>query len=263
MDFGMPTLIENKSLEENISLCKELGLKFIELNMNLPEYQIEELEKVSYLKKLSEEAGIYFTIHLDENLNISDFNKRVADAYMETVKRTIGVAHKLGVPIINMHMNHGIHFTLPTGKIQLFEQYFDEYIKSFHEFMIMCETEIGSSDIRICIENTDGFRSYEQSAIKLLLKSEVFGLTWDIGHSNSAKNTDEPFIMQNERRLKHFHIHDSEGKKNHMTLGMGEIDLEQRLNIADKCKCRCVVETKTVSALKTSIMWLKENKYCS
>ena len=34
MDFGMPTLIENKTLEENIALCKELGLQFIELNMN-------------------------------------------------------------------------------------------------------------------------------------------------------------------------------------------------------------------------------------
>lgn len=40
MDFGMPTLIENKNLEENISLCRELGLQFVELNMNFPMYQI-------------------------------------------------------------------------------------------------------------------------------------------------------------------------------------------------------------------------------
>ncbi|MCR5064045.1 MAG: hypothetical protein K6A89_12265 [Treponema sp.] len=37
MQFGMPTLIENKSLKENIELCSRLGLNFIELNMNLPE----------------------------------------------------------------------------------------------------------------------------------------------------------------------------------------------------------------------------------
>ena len=36
MQFGMPTLIENKTLEDNIALCKRLGLKFIELNMNFP-----------------------------------------------------------------------------------------------------------------------------------------------------------------------------------------------------------------------------------
>ena len=44
MQFGMPTLIENRTLAENISLCKELGLNFIELNMNFPEYQIDKLE---------------------------------------------------------------------------------------------------------------------------------------------------------------------------------------------------------------------------
>ena len=64
MDFGMPTLIENKNLEENVALCKELDLKFIELNMNLPEYQIEKLEEVSYFKEIAQRAGIYFTIHL-------------------------------------------------------------------------------------------------------------------------------------------------------------------------------------------------------
>ncbi len=31
MEFGMPTLIEIETLEENIALCKRLGLRFIEL----------------------------------------------------------------------------------------------------------------------------------------------------------------------------------------------------------------------------------------
>ncbi|MBQ3514592.1 MAG: sugar phosphate isomerase/epimerase [Lachnospiraceae bacterium] len=261
MDFGMPTLIENKDLEENIALCKELDLKFVELNMNLPEYQIEKLENVSYFKEIAEKMGIYFTIHLDENLNIADFNQSVAAAYMQTVKRTIQVAKDLNVPILNMHMNHGVHFTLPERKVQLFEQYFEEYMSAFEKFKEMCEEEIGNSDIKICIENTNGFRNYEQSAIRLLLKSKVFALTWDIGHSNSSGNIDESFMVQNESSLKHFHIHDSLGGKDHMTLGTGEIDLEQRLSIANKYQCRCVVETKTIEALKKSVLWLKEKNY--
>ena len=40
MDFGMPTLIENKDLGENIALCKELDLQFVELKSNSPMYQI-------------------------------------------------------------------------------------------------------------------------------------------------------------------------------------------------------------------------------
>lgn len=93
MEFGMPTLIEKETLEENIALCKRLGLRFIELNMNFPEYQLDQLERhASRFAELAERAGIYYTIHLDENMNVADFNPLVREAYLETVRRTIQVA---------------------------------------------------------------------------------------------------------------------------------------------------------------------------
>lgn len=42
MLFGMPTLTENKSIEESVALCKKPHLDFIELNMNLPNYLLSE-----------------------------------------------------------------------------------------------------------------------------------------------------------------------------------------------------------------------------
>lgn len=44
IQFGMPTLIENRTFGDNVKLCKDLGLNFIELNMNFPEYQIDKRE---------------------------------------------------------------------------------------------------------------------------------------------------------------------------------------------------------------------------
>ena len=38
VDLGMPTLLEAAGAEESAALCAELGLQFVELNMNLPEY---------------------------------------------------------------------------------------------------------------------------------------------------------------------------------------------------------------------------------
>ena len=69
MDYGMPTLIELENLEENCALCHELGLDFVEINMNFPEFQSEffAVEKYASLK---EKYGIYFTIHLPENLDV-------------------------------------------------------------------------------------------------------------------------------------------------------------------------------------------------
>ncbi len=262
MIFGMPTLIEISDTEETAKLAKELKLSFIELNMNLPQYQADMLEKnTDFLCLLKEKYGIYFTIHLDENLNVCDFNEDVRNAYIKTVMRTINVAKKLSVPVINMHINHGVHFTLPDRKVWLFEIYREHYLKAVTQFRQMCEKETGSAEIKICIENTNGFADYEKEAVLLLLESDVFGLTWDIGHSDATKNIDESFIIVNDNKLTHFHIHDSNGSSDHLTLGSGRINLKQRLEIAKQHHCRCVIETKTIKALRESAKWLSEKGY--
>lgn len=38
MQFGIPNLIELRSLNDCTALCKELDLQLVELNMNLPKY---------------------------------------------------------------------------------------------------------------------------------------------------------------------------------------------------------------------------------
>jgi hypothetical protein len=42
--YDMPTLIECNSLDESIDLCKELKLDFIEININLPQYQKNNID---------------------------------------------------------------------------------------------------------------------------------------------------------------------------------------------------------------------------
>ena len=272
IQFGMPTLIENKTLEDNAVLCSNLGLKFIELNMNFPEYQVDQLEKTDHLIKLAEQKRIYYTIHLDENLNITDFNRLVSDAYLETVRRTILVAKKIlflrdqygdsSQPLtLNMHMNHGIYITLPDRKVQMYERDFETYMKCITAFRENCEDWIGDTDVMIAVENTDGFRGYEKKAIDYLLESPKFGLTWDIGHSKAIGEKDVPFIRDHQEHLIHFHIHDGSEKppKNHLALGDGEIDLLDRMKLAQSRNARCVLETKTIGALKKSVTWLADH----
>ena len=272
MQFGMPTLIENRTLEENAALCSSLGLQFLELNMNFPEYGTDALEQTGRLLRIAEQAGIYYTIHLDENLNIAEFNRLVADAWLETVRRCILAAKKLlclrdrfgdrSQPLIlNMHMNHGIHITLPDRKVQMYDRDFDVYRESFLRFRTLCGEWIGDSDLRIAVENTDGFRGYEKRALELQLESPHFGLTWDIGHAKATGEKDVPFLLEHRERLLHFHIHDGSEKppRNHLALGDGEIDLRSRIGTAQKLGARCVLETKTVEALTRSVRWLREN----
>ena len=273
MHFGMPTLIENKRLEENIALCLELGLNFIELNMNFPEYQIDCLERTEHFARAADWAEIYYTIHLDEALNIADFNPLVRQAYLETTRRTIEVTKKLlflrdkygdksQALTINMHMHHGIFVTLPDRKVQLYDRDFEIYMKYFTDFKNLCEKWIDGADIKIALENTDGFRDYEKKAIEMLLESPAFVLTWDIGHSKACGENDVPFILSHKDKLRHFHIHDGRENppKNHLALGDGEIDLKARLRTAAECGASCVLETKTIEALKKSTGWLQKEK---
>ncbi|MBQ9289293.1 MAG: sugar phosphate isomerase/epimerase [Clostridia bacterium] len=273
MQFGMPTLIENRTLEENAALCETLGLRFIELNMNFPEYQVERLEQTEELIRIGNQHGLYYTIHLDENLNIADFNPLVAQAWLETVRRTIFAAKAL-LPLrdrygdsrqpltLNMHMHHGIYITLPDRKAYMYERDFETYMESFAAFRSLCEEWIGGSDIMMAVENTDGFREYEKKAMAFLLESPKFALTWDIGHSKATHEKDVPFLMEHQEKLIHFHIHDGTETppRNHLALGDGEIHLKERLRTAEKSHARCVLETKTVQALKQSVQWLRNNR---
>ncbi len=248
-DFGVPTLLELQTLEETAALCRELRLQFIELNMNLPQYQPNALD-AEQLSAIAQKYGVYYTIHLDENLNVSDFNPYVAEAYRCTVRETIRLAKELRAPVLNMHMARGVYFTLPAKKVYLFAAFRDE-----------ADTAIGDADLQICVENSDGFTDFQVEALDLLLQSPAFGLTFDIGHNHGVSGADEPILMERVERLHHVHCHDALGRKNHLTLGTGELDLPKYLTLARAHNCRVVLETKTVEALRQSVAWLDRNGF--
>lgn len=260
LKLGMPTLIETSTLDECAALCRELELDFVELNMNLPQYQLDKIDILQF-NEIAGKYGIFYTIHLDENLNISDFNPYIAEGYRRTVAETIELAKKLGIFVINMHLSRGVYFTLPDKKVYLFSEYREHYLKSITCFRQMCEDAIGKSGIMICIENCDGFPEFQKEALNYLLESPVFGLTFDIGHNHSCGDLDEPYIMENKIHLHHMHMHDALGKKNHLALGTGELDLDKYLALAREQNCRIVLETKTIEGLKQSVHWMQGKEY--
>ena len=150
---------------------------------------------------------------------------------------------------MNMHLSRGVYFTLPDRKVYLFSEYREQYLKNIFNFRIMCEDAIGDSNIMICVENCEGFLDFQKYAIAILLESPVFGLTFDIGHNHVCGGLDEPYIIENKEHLDHMHMHDALGKKDHLALGTGELDLNRYLTLASEQNCRVVLETKTIDGL--------------
>lgn len=251
----MPTLIEMPGIAECASFCVENGLQFVELNMNLPEYQLDRIDEDAIAKALQDQ-GIYCTLHLDENLNVCDFNPLVSEAYRRTVLQAIHIAQRHDMPVINMHLHGSVHFKLPGHKVFLFEKYEKEYAHSLRVFRDLCENAIGTSPVKICVENTDGFAEYEQRGIELLLESSAFELTLDIGHNHCAGDADAAFYKVQTDRLYHMHIHDANSQTCHLPFGEGDLDIRSALALAIRQKCRAVVEVKTVDGLLKSLPML-------
>ncbi len=259
MDFGMPTLIELPSIRENASLCSQLGLDFIELNMNLPYCQLSELTEDT-LSAVQKDYGCCFTLHLDETLDPFCFNPLVAQAWRQTSLEAVDCALQCDISVINMHLQRGIYFTLPDRREFLYSTHRDAYLRSVVSFRDAVSQHIGTSGTLLCIENTDGFTGFQLEAIELMLEKDCFALTWDIGHSFCTGEKDMEFITAvRPERVKHMHFHDAAGKSPHLPLGEGGIALSDRLSFARRNDCRCVIEVKTAEALTRSVEYLKSS----
>ena len=258
MEFGMPTLLALESLEENAALCARLRLAFVEINMNLPEYQVHVLRKHG----LPRPGGIFYTLHLDENLNPFDFNPLVRSAYLQTTLDAIAFAREQCIPVLNMHMPQGVYFTLPGRKMYLFDRYYDAFITAVREFRTAVAQEIGGSGVKICLENTvfSGMPRL-RSALEVLLEADCFHFTYDAGHDHSEGGAARAFYQKHQTRLAHIHLHDAGSAGSHLPLGQGDVDKTAVLETANRRNCRVVLETKSPEGLLASVQWLQERNY--
>ena len=166
------------------------------------------------------------------------------------------IARECGVPTVNLHLNRGVYFSLPDRKIFLYDIYRERYLDRVQEMRDRC-AEAAGKEVRVLVENTNGFLPFQRAAIDLLLKSDTFGLTWDIGHSQTAAIDDTSFLLEHLNRVEHFHIHDVYSGKCHLALGTGIMDIQRYLALAEKRNARCVIEIKTAEALAQSVEWLR------
>lgn len=258
MKFGMPTLLELNGLQANVDCCQRLGLDFVEINCNVPEFQVDAMNPQELLD-ITLKTGIGFTMHLDEYLSITDPNDKISQAYINSVLESIEFAKRANIKRLTMHMLPGVVFTLPNEKIYVYQKYNDYYMDRLKSFRDQVERAIGDSGIRICCENTEGFKPYVRKGVEFLLESSAFGLTYDCGHNKRYDYVDDDFIKAHQKDIHHMHFHDVLGKADHKPLGEGEIDLKKELKFAtDYNPIDIVIELKSVDALEKAMVDLHQ-----
>lgn len=260
MKLGMPTLIEYEDLDANITLCRELKLDFIELNMNMPPFNPERLE-AGEIARTSGEHGIGFTLHLPEEIDLGSIHPSVRRGQVERCLEAIRWASEAGIHTVNMHLNPGVYFTLPDRKVWINERYAQLFKQTVVESFTEIDALAGRLNVAVCVENTRNFQMpFISDTLDALMDFDAFALTWDAGHDGRGGFQEQPYFQRNEARLKHMHLHDCNGSSDHQPLYSGIVPIEERLRLAEALDLSVVIEVKTSGSLRESILRLRANR---
>jgi sugar phosphate isomerase/epimerase len=257
--LGMPTLIEFKSIEENINLCSSIGLDFIELNMNLP-YCMPENNNINKLRKIIEANNLEFTMHFPEEIDFAAFYPSIRTVNIELFKQLANFGAELGINKINIHVNPGVYFSLPDYKAWIYEinknMFMDNLMRSMKDIIKISK----KYNIKTCVENTT-FPGFVKDAFDMLSRFEDVYFTWDVGHDAKDNYRASNFYAINENKIAHMHLHDCDGAKDHLSLNDGIIDINSKIEFARSHNLSTVVEVKTSDSLRKSIYVLNTKGY--
>lgn len=258
MKLGMPALVEYTSINELVELCIKLKLDFIELNMNLPYNFIENINPAK-LKKITQDKGIEFTMHMPDDADIGTFYESVREGYVMLFSDTMDWAERAGIKLLNMHIIEGAKMTLPDRKVYIYDQYSEEFTNNFIKSIETLSKKAEEKNVILSIENSSNFgKLFIQKTLDKSITYPNIKLTWDTGHDAVSSFTDKKYLMANEKSIAHMHIHDCVDKKDHQVLFEGELDIMELMNFAEHKDIRALVEVKTAEALEKSICALRE-----
>ncbi len=262
LTLGMPTLIELPDLQANVDLCRQLGLDFIELNMNSPLFLPKRLA-ADRLREVARRDGVRFTLHLPEQLDLAAFQPEVRHGYISCVTAAMQWAQQVGIDKLSMHLNPGVYFTLPDRRVWIYDRHRQEFLALLADSVGRIVSSPQAAGIKLLVENAGDFQlAFLAEAVAMLLERfrPTVGLTYDVGHDAGAAYNDRPVVDRHAADIAHMHLHDFDGRSSHQALFTGSVDIPAALALARRLGVTVVLETKTVQALESSVGALLERE---
>lgn len=248
----MPILVEFHSLSENIDLCKKLDLDFIELNLDIPYCFIDRLDTNS-LKNNN------FTIHLSEKFDVGELNNSLRNFYLNEIEKIISFGIKYNIFKYNLHLDPGIHFSLPNKKIFIYEEYIDDYLRAYEDSCNILSKLANKYNSTLLFENVK-VESYTLKVIDIIAKYDNLFFTLDLGHNIRYGNLAKEKFMEYNNKIKHIHLHDFNGSKDHQELFTGILNVKEELNFCKQHNLDVLIEVKRKEELINSVNKLRNLK---
>ena len=252
MKLGMPQLYEYSGIEDNLILARELGLDFVELNLNFASCR-REME-AGGLEALFRRYGLEATLHFYDEGDLATYDE-VADAYLSLLRKYAALG-KGYVKVINIHLISGPVVTISGVKNYIYEKEFDEYSERLLKNLKKAEEICRKNGIEMVLENTDYLAKFVKKTYELL-KEQGFKLNYDVGHDR----VDGDFLLNEvipelNLEFSELHVHDSLGKKCHLSIGEGDCDFKRYKKFMENAYV--LLEVKQKSDLVISVPRFKE-----
>lgn len=200
-----------------------------------------------------------FTLHLPEDMDIAHPVPSVRAAWIAAAGETVAAARAIGAPVLNLHMQPGVHFSLPHSRIYAYARHEAEYLSHIDAFGSGMYAIIGDRGPLITLENTGIYDlPFVCRGVEALLAYPCFALTWDVGHDRESGWKDRAFMESHIGRIRHMHLHDGIAGRAHLPLGTGDVDWRKALRLAQQNGCRVVIEVKTLAGLRASLDLIRE-----
>ena len=252
--IGMPQLYEFDTVEDNLKLAKELGVDFIELNLNFG-YCRKEMEAKT-IASLLEKYKVEATLHFYDEADFASYDE-VVDAYLVLLEKYASLACGY-IKQINMHLIPGPVVTISGVKNYIYEKEYDEYITRLINNFKKAEKICNKYNINMVIENTDNIPEYTKRTYHDLYKAG-FRFCYDIGHDHLSYDIVWNLLNEIDLPFDEFHIHDAKDRKKcHLSLGDGTLDIKKFKNLAEKNNAYVVLEVKQSSDLISSVPLFKK-----
>ena len=87
----------------------------------------------------------------------------------------------------------------------------------------------------------------------------MFALTLDVGHDCCLCGADRQVFERYPDKLRHMHLHDSDGKHAHLPLGEGVVNVREKLLMLGESDT-CLLEVKTAKGALKSLDYIKHSK---
>ena len=249
--LGAPIWYGNYPFKSTIEELYKLELDYFEFSLDypLPDCMIEtEIEEI---KGLLEEFGLKIAFHSPLDISVTHPREELADASMAVLRRCMEFSAEF-LPL-SLYYNLHLHPRVSTYKLKDVREGMKQKGLGRCEEIVKMASEFG---ILVSVEND--LVSFEWSDLILeALSATNLYFTFDIGHAIMAEVTHpgmkrkegsyldylQRWIEKCRDKILVVHLHDCSlaEKRDHLSIGRGELDFDAVFDLLKRTSCKYVV----------------------